>query len=142
MKEKAILVGPFVGEFFWEFFRFVPHIIYNKNTKHKDTKIIVLTREDRFDLYGLYVDILVPMRIKDDDIYNQNSYRLDGYSSNEYNEMIDLFKSTFANDFDIIEVIRPDISKGMFARKDQYKPNQMIYDYIPRPRNRIMVEKN
>ena len=140
MKEKAILVGPFVGEFFWEFFRFVPHIIYNKNTKHKDTKIIVLTREDRFDLYGLYADILVPMRIENDEKYNQNSYRLDGYSSNEYNEMIDLFKSTFANDFDIIEVIRPDISKGMFARKDQYKPNQMIYDYRPRPSNRIMVE--
>lgn len=141
MKEKAILCNC-IGEFFWEGFRFAPHIIWQKKVKYKDQniKVIVLTREDRFDLYGLYADILVPMKIENDEKYNQNSYRMDGYPTDDYNGMIELFRSVFADDYDIIDVIKPDISKAMFARKDQYKPNQMIYDYKPRLANKVVVD--
>jgi len=57
-KPKAFLFGPFLGELSWEFYRFAPYAIYLK--KHNpDVNIIVLTRKERFDLYGIYADIII-----------------------------------------------------------------------------------
>jgi hypothetical protein len=81
--EKAVLLGPCVGEFFWELFRFAPLLpyyrtkIYNK----QDIKFIVLTREERFDLYGKLANILIPLNIPND--YKKlwpNCYSLTGLS--------------------------------------------------------------
>lgn len=85
---NAVLVGPFLGEFFWEMFRFAPYIIYLRSRKYRNdpkTKFIILTRPDRFDLYGLYSDILCPLIIEGDgEDYIQNSYRLDNYLKEDY----------------------------------------------------------
>ena len=143
MKDKAILFNC-IGEFYWEFARFAPYFIWKRKAQYrdrKDIKFIVMTRLDRFDLYGMYADILVPMKIENDIHYNQNSYRMDGYSLDEYQRLLNLFRSNFEDDFDIIELIYPDISKAMFAKKDQYKMREMLFDYRPRADNSLLVEK-
>ena len=61
--EDAILMGPFVGELYWEAGRFAPMLpkMYQHDRKNKiqHPKYIILTRQDRFDLYGKFADILV-----------------------------------------------------------------------------------
>jgi hypothetical protein len=59
-KKDAVLMGPFVGEFYWEAGRFAPMLpaMRARQYKKRDVKYIVLTREERFDLYGKYADIL------------------------------------------------------------------------------------
>jgi len=54
MKNDAVLMGPFVGEMYWEAARFAPMLPHMLRSKYKNRKIkyIILTREDRFDLYG------------------------------------------------------------------------------------------
>ena len=74
MKEKAYLFGPFVGSIDWEFYRFAPLAIYLK-TIDPDTKIIVLTRSSRFDLYGLHANFLVNLKIPNDIIIDQNCFK-------------------------------------------------------------------
>ena len=64
---KAVLFGPFLGELSWEFYRFAPYAIYLKK-RNPDIKLIVLTRKERFDLYGKHADILIPLRIKNGNI--------------------------------------------------------------------------
>ena len=68
-KPFAVLFGPFVGELYWEAGRFAPMLPYYREQykNKKNVKFIVLTREDRFDLYGKYADILVPLRVPGDE---------------------------------------------------------------------------
>lgn len=144
MKEKIILVGPFLGEFYWEFARFAPYIFWKKMKQYEeiDVKLAVLTRPDRFDIYGLYSDILCPLEIEGDgDLYIQNSYRLDNYPKEKYDDIIARFRYTFEFNYEVIEMIQPDISKAMFARKDQYKYSEMIFDFKPRPENKEVIKK-
>ncbi len=79
-KLNAYLAGPFVGELIWEFFRFAPYIIHLKKAIPK-TKIIVFTRSSRFDLYGQYVDILVPLNIPDNLPKKQTCFTIEGSTS-------------------------------------------------------------
>ena len=86
MKSKmldAYLVGPFVGELIWEFFRFAPYIIHLKKNRPK-TKIIVFTRDSRFDLYGQYADILVPLNIPNDLPEKHSYFTIQGLDSDKY----------------------------------------------------------
>ena len=55
-RKDAVLLGPFVGELYWEVGRFAPLLpkMINKEYKKKDVTYIVLTRRERFDLYGKY----------------------------------------------------------------------------------------
>ena len=66
--KNAILLGPVVGEFFWEFFRFAPLLPHFRRKQHRrsDITYIVLTREERFDIYGKMANILVPLKIPND----------------------------------------------------------------------------
>jgi hypothetical protein len=132
MKERAILFGPFIGELGWEILRFSPLVPYHK--KHNpDAKIVVLTRPDRFDLYGEYVDILVPLNI--DGKYKADCYRAIGFPMEEYKQLIDRLYNQFSKKFNIITHIFPNISGKNFANKNQYPQKQMKYKWKPRLAN-------
>lgn len=139
MKETAILVFS-TGEFFWEYFRIVPYVVYLKMKKYKNSKFVVLTREERFDLYGKIADILVPLRIPGDyEKYWPNCHRLMGLSDIKYKEIQKLFYSAYKNRFNIVKKIFPDVSKRQFCNKYQFPRNQMIYEWFPRERNYELV---
>lgn len=142
MKKRAILFCC-IGEFYWECARFASYLIWKRKIQYKnqqDINFIVLTREDRFDLYGQYVDILVPLKIDGDNTtYNQNGYRLDNFPTNKYNELINNFRSYFEKDYEIIEHIYPDISKAQFCNRQQYKKEEMLFDFLPRISNSQLI---
>jgi hypothetical protein len=49
-KKKAIIFGPFVGEFGWEIYKWAPFVKWYAKT-YKNKRIIISTRVDRKDLY-------------------------------------------------------------------------------------------
>ena len=126
--EKAILAGPCIGEFYWEAARFASHIIWKRKIEYPDRniKFIILTRKDRYDLYGLHADRVFEIDIKDENKYCQNGYRLDGFHFTEYESLANHFKTLCRKHYDIIEHIYPDIRKSQFCNKEQYKKDQMI----------------
>lgn len=140
---KAILMGPFVGEFYWEAGRFaplLPKMVY-KTRKDQDIKYIVLTREERFDLYGCNADILVPLRIDGD--YRKlrpNCFRLDGLPLIKYNEIAEKFKRKYNTKFKIINHIYPKIDKKNFLNKNQYNKKEMMFKFNPRRENYHLVD--
>jgi len=132
MKERAILFGPFIGELGWEILRFSPLVPYHK--KHNpDAKIVVLTRPDRFDLYGEYADILVSLNI--DGKYKADCYRAIGFPMEEYKQLTDRLYNQFSKKFNIITHIFPNISGKNFANKNQYSQKQLKYKWKPRLAN-------
>ena len=141
---KAILFGPFIGELFWEAFRFAPLLPYYKYKKYKsdNVKFIVLTREDRFDLYGKDADILVPLKINGDyKEYKPNCFRLDGFGEEKYLTIANVFKNKFQKHYDIIEHIFPDISKKQFTNKNQFSRFYMRFEYKPRDMNYQLIDR-
>ena len=143
-KPKAVLFGPFVGELYWECGRFAPilsHMVSHPSPKNRDIKYIVLTREDRFDLYGTYADILIPLKIPND--YNGNTqpdcFRLKGMKKGLYQELIDLFRSKYEKDYKIVRHIYPNIHR--FADKNQFAKEKMRYICSPRKVNYELVDK-
>jgi len=140
--EKAILLGPFVGEMYWEAGRFAPMLpfLLLKKYKKQNIKFIVLTREERFDLYGRYADILIPLKIDGDYITKKpNCFRLDGLRPPEYENMAKTFKEQYSKRFQIIDHIYPDVTKAKFVNKNQFSTKQMIFQYKPRMENYELV---
>ena len=142
-KKYAILMGPFVGELYWEGGRFapiLPHMVRNRYKKRKDIAYIILTRKDRFDLYGKFADILVPLRIPGDyERLNPNCFRLNGLKPPQYHDIAKKFKTKYKERFEIIKHIYPDVSKGQFLNKNQYPRKTMKYLYAPRSDNYTLV---
>ncbi len=141
--KKAILMGPVVGEFFWEFFRFAPMIPHfrKKQYRGKDITYIVLTREERFDVYGRMANILVPLQIPND--YKKmwpNCYTLMGLSMPKYHEIAKIFRQKYAKKYNIINHLYPNIGEKYFCGKNQYPPSKMIYEWHPRKRNLELVD--
>ncbi len=139
---KAILFGPFVGELYWECGRFAPMLSYYKFKKYKDIniKFIVFTREERFDLYGTYADILVPLRIKGDYKNKQpNCFILDGFKRADYSALANKFNTKYNKQYNIIDHIYPNIAKAAFENKNQYNKKNMIFQYQPRHKNYDLV---
>ena len=145
MKEKAIIVGPCIGEFYWEAARFASHIIWKRKVQYpdKEIKFIVMTRNDRYDLYGLHADKIVGIelnnQVKD---LNQNGYRLDNFPMEQYKVMIDHFRSICEQvyQYEVIEHIYPDISKAQFCNREQYKKEEMVYEFLPRRSNKQTID--
>lgn len=140
---KAILAGPCVGEMYWELARFAPHVLWLKKSKHKNAKLIVLTREDRFDIYGLYADILVPLRIDGDgEKYKADCFRLKGFSREYVDYYAKAFRDQFTKRFNIIEHVYPRLEKKAWQQKQPYKSGQMLFEFKPRTDNFLSVSKN
>jgi len=138
--EDAFLVGPFIGNIQWEFFQFAPYIIYLKK-EHPNKKIIMFTRPSRFDLYGQYTDILVPLKLPNDEKETQLCFTIKGFTQFKYNLLIDLYMKKYKNRFNIIKHIYPDISMFYYRLKWQYPRALMDYDFKPRKKNKKIIDK-
>jgi len=143
-KQKAVLMGPFVGELYWEAGRFAPMLpkMVVDQYKNQNVKFIVLTREDRFDLYGKFADILVPLRIEGDyENMKPECFRLIGLSVEKYKDIAKKFRSKYEERYKIIKHIYPDIRKPAFTNKNQYHKKLMKYVFRPRQENYNLVEQ-
>jgi len=131
--KKAYLFGPFVGSVFWEFSRFASYAIHLKKT-NPDSKLIVLTRSSRFDLYGKYADILISENIKDDET-NQDCFKSSDISISNYNKIKRSFYKKYKDRFEIIDHLCPDIRHFKYKLKWQFPRKLMDYDFEPRNKN-------
>jgi len=143
-KEDAVLMGPFVGEFYWETARFAPMLpaMRSRDYKKRDVKYIIFTRPERFDLYGKYADILVPLKIEGD--YENKipeCFRLIGFKPEEVKKLAKKFRNKYEERYNIIKHIYPDTSKGKFVNKNQFHPSQMLFNYSPRDENYTLVDQ-
>jgi len=141
--EDLVLVGPCFGEMFWEFFRFAPYFFWIKKTKNynKNVKFVVLTRSDRFDIYGSYVDAFVPLEIEGDDFkYKQDCFRLNGVENCILESIIKKFHDRFGLDNNIVDFIHPSIQSTDWYNKDQFSIENRIFEYKPRTSNKYAVD--
>lgn len=141
--EKAILFGPFVGEFFWEFFRFAPMLPFLQKIKYPNQtiKYIILTREERFDIYGKKASIFVPLRIQDDyKIMQPECFRLINYPIEEYYKLTRDFRTKYEQRYRIIDHFVPNVAKGHFVNKNQFPQKNMLFEYEPREENYFLME--
>lgn len=138
------MVGPVLGELWWELGRFAPYIIFKRLKEYKkrnDIDFIILTREDRFDIYGKHASILVPFRLKNENNYKPNCFRLDGITEEEYLAIIKIFQNQFKNRYNILETIYPKISKNEYLNRNQFSRNKCVYDFKPREENSKILSK-
>lgn len=142
---KAVLVGPCIGEMYWEFGRFAPYVMWKREREYKSSniKFIVLTRPGMFDLYAGCASIFIPLSIPGDGtIYKPNCFRLDDFPDDAYNFIVKTFYNKYAKDHKILEHIKPDISRKKFLNKNQFPKNKMLFDYYTRQENILTIEKN
>ena len=143
-KENAILIGPNCGEMGWELQRFAPILPYlrKKKYKKKPIKYIILTRQERFDLYGQYADILVPLNIPGDyEKFMPNCFRLDNFPVEEYEKIANNFYNKYSERFNIINHIYPKIKGKLFLKKNQFPQSEMLFDYKPRKKNYVLIDE-
>lgn len=143
-KQEAVLMGPFVGELYWEAGRFAPMLpqMINKTYRNRDIKYIVLTRIERFDLYGKFADVLLPLRIPGDYEDKQpNCFRLNNFKVSEYEEIAKKFYNKYRDKYKIIKHIYPDVTKAKFVNKNQFPRNLMQYVFKPRNENYKIVDE-
>jgi len=143
-KQDAVLMGPFVGEFYWEAGRFAPILPYfiKKKYRGRNIKYIILTRKERFDLYGQFADIMLPLNIEGDyDKKMPECFRLIGFHPGKYERLAEDFKTQYSKRFNIIEHIFPNVRKHYFLNKNLFKRKDMIFKYRPRKENYDVVDK-
>lgn len=139
MKDKidSLLFGPFIGELNWELYRFAPYAIYHKK-ENPDKKLIVLTRNSRFDLYGKHADILVPLKIRFDQFHKVNKFRLDNYPKESYELISKYFFEKYNKTTNIVDHFYPRVD-WRYSLKWQYPRDEMDFDFHPRQRNIDLV---
>lgn len=137
--EKAILAGPCIGEMYWEFGRFAPHVLWKKKKYGKGIKLITLTRPDRFDIYGQHSEVLVSLRLDDKEVKG-NCFGMIGYNRSLYNSLIKRFRKQYSKRFEVIDHIYPNLEKGQTCNRNQYSKKQMEFDYLPRIENKQIVD--
>jgi hypothetical protein len=144
-KSNAILLGPCVGEFYWECGRFAPllsFMVHKKFRNRNDITYVVLTREERFDLYGRNANILVPLRIPGDyETKFPDCYRLNGLGYEQYKSIADNFCNIYKEKYNIIKHIYPEIKKPAFTNKNQFPVKEMHFKYFPRKENYDLVNE-
>ena len=143
-KESVILLGPQIGELGWELQRFTPILPYlrKKKYRNKGYKFIILTRQERFDLYGQYADILVPLNIPGDyEKFLPNCFRLDNFPVKEYTKIANNFYNKYSERFNIIKHMYPKIKGKLFLKKNQFPQSEMLFDYKPRKKNYALIDE-
>lgn len=138
-KNKAFLFGPFFGELSWEFYRFAPYAIYLKKS-NPDVKIVVLTRPSRFDFYGQFADIFVPLKIQGDTILGQKGFKLLDYGDEYYKTIAKYFLEKYKKKFKVIGHFFPEIKDWNYQVKWQFPRDKMDYDFIPRRKNKEIID--
>ena len=135
--EYAYLVGPFIGELFWEYYRFSPYIIYLIK-QFPNVEFIVCTRPERFDFYGCYVDKLVPLRISTLESKQSCGFTITGFKD-EYYKIINELKQKYLKNYEKITFIYPNISGFSHLVKWQFPRSKMDYDFKPRKKHNILI---
>ena len=139
MKQPVYLFGPFVGELSWEFFRFAPYAIHLKKEK-PHIPLIVFTRQSRFDLYGKYADILIPLRIPNDVNLTRDCFRLDSLLVKDYGKIARTVRAKYKDRYEVLEHYYPDISSWRYKIRWQFPRNLMDYDFRPREKNKLIAQ--
>ena len=139
-KKFNLLVGPFIGELFWEYYHFAPYLIYLKNNNPK-INMIVCTREERFDFYGKYANILIPIKIKNDIKNNQTCFTIRDYDIQHYNNFVKSYYDKYNKEFKINEHIYPDISNFYWKFKWQFPRKMMNYNFKTRIQNKKIAKQ-
>lgn len=139
MRESAYLIGPFIGELEWEFYRFAPYII-NLKKNNPGCKFIIYTRPSRFDLYGKYADILIPLNLRRDNLLIKNGFGIRDFTFDKYNILIKYLFKKYSKRYLIVQHIYPDISSWRKKIKWQFPRGQMDYDFKPRNKNNEIIE--
>lgn len=137
--KRAFIFGPFIGELYWEAYRFAPYAISLKKRFPKH-HLIVFTRPSRFDLYGRYASMFTPL-IVDDNIHKNNRFTLRRFDLNEYKNLCKHIKSKYSSLYEITDHYAPQIEGFMYKVKWQYPRAYMEYDYQPRLENADIVNK-
>lgn len=137
-KEDAYLFGPFIGELYWECYRFAPYAIHLKKM-NPNVKLIVFTRPSRFDLYGKHTDIFVPMNLKHEELYKQSGFNLLEFDPKSYISIMRYFRKKYKNRFEIKGCFFPDIDGWRSQVKWQFPRYLMDYDFQPRNKNTAIV---
>jgi len=135
LKNKAILVGPFIGELKLEILFFAPYVIYNRKLYPNHT-FVVYTRPERRDLYGRYCDIFYPLDIGG----KEDKYTIKGFSLKKYQDMVDVYKERLSLIYDIQDHIYPDISGWRYKLRWQFSRENIDYEFEPRAIHRTIVE--
>jgi len=136
---NAYLFGPFIGKLSWEVFQFAPLAIYLKKLQ-PTISIVVLTRQERFDLYGKYTDILVPLKLKLTEGYHtENCFKINNYPKKDYDFIAEYFLNKYRERYDIFNHYYPDIG-WRYNVKWQFSNSMMDYDFKPRDENTILVD--
>ena len=120
-------------------YRFAPYAIHLKKIT-PSYKIIVYTRRSRFDLYGKYASVLVPLALKHDNKFTQSKFGLNRFPQKNYETLVKYFYDKYKNRFDIIEHFYPDISKWRYKIKWQLPRSKMDYDFEVRNENLKIIE--
>ena len=136
-RPKAFLVGPFIGELSWEFYRFAPYII-NLKKKNPKYSFIIFTRFSRFDLYGKYANVFVPLRVAGEN-FIEDGFGLNGLTHEGYEKIAIKFYSRYAKRFNIISHIYPRVASWRRRIKWQFPRDQMNFDFRPRDLNEKVV---
>lgn len=140
MKDKAYLFGPFFGELSWEYFRFAPYAIHLKKNE-PNTNIIIFTRPSRFDLYGKYADILIPLNFENKENYKAKAFKLFGFDSSIEMKLADSLRIKYKKRYSIKEIFTPDTSSLRYNLKWQFPRDKMDYDFLPRKKNTEIIQK-
>lgn len=128
-KKKVILAGPFIGDPRWECLYFCGHVLYLATIENLG--LVVCTRPDRFDLYGQYADVLVPLR------FQESKSLFSGFtdksvSSSRYHVYAKKFASYYQKKFDVVKHVYPEVSGFSSLVKWQFPRHQVNYSFRPR----------
>lgn len=138
LKQKAVLIGPYIGCYQWELSAFVPHVL-SLIKENRSYTYIVFTRPEMFDFYGKYVDIVVPLR------FPENKDLSLGYTNHtdakSYNELSHKFRNRFVKRYNIVDIIKPEIEGFMHGVKWQFKRNGVLFSFRPREKNKKIVKE-
>jgi len=100
-----------------------------------------LERRDRFDIWGMNADILVPLQIPGDGLtYKQDCFRLVGFPQEKYNMILENFKKYYLNNYEILDHLYPRIDGRNYINKNQFPNDKKVYDFKPRSLNKQLLE--
>jgi len=136
--KSCFLFGPFIGSLTYEMFQFAPYMIYLKKYKPLIGSV-VFTRPSRFDLYGQYADILVPLRVRED--LEHESFTIDGFQTSEYDLLKDGFRKQFKKKYNVKGRFCPNIESFRFKLKWQFPRYLMDYGFMPRLSNQGLLSR-
>lgn len=142
---KAYLLGPYMGELEWEVLRVGPFISYLKKNEPL-VRTVILTRPERFDLYGTRADCLIPLILENDREDMIEGHGIKGFDLDLYNKIVATFYNKYKSKYNILKHFYFDISEPYRKLKWQVKTGhareKVYYEFAPRPENKRYVDKN